>query len=869
MIKKKQKQAFLSSASVLVAVVCGVLFLAFSVSQYQLEAARIKNHLHAVLDNVTQISNNHLQDLFRQIDLIERQQDKTKYSKYDYIHYLPHIIYDKKGKEVKRSRNLENLISKQKVLDFSSLPKNNSWVLLPSIKNQFSTMELLPACRKLDNSKYVVCLFKDTSLINHLLKRQYTYHNTRIQIVGVNGQLIFDTAADDLSVKNAAEKTQISQELERKLKQHGGYFSTAISALDTGDFGVIYKNVILDIFTVVSVPRSYMLKYLAKSLMLPFLLLLVLFGFLLWADYRQRQSFLSYKSIKTEIDTLKIQNQDTVSLVTEHMPGIIYRVLMPSEMVFISQNSFAFLGVRAGDVYQSGQAIEDFIHADDKQKYIENLKRYAENFAKFESTYRIVTANNEVKWVIDRGRFFRNKQQQVMMEGMLFDISEHMASQKKIEYLATYDPLTNLKNRFMFNEEMLSTIHNQSEQSWALMFIDLDRFKQINDSLGHNIGDKLLKIAADRLKSVLGPQTLIARMGADEFVALVANPQGREGAEKIAQKIRQRISEIYRIDYYKLNTTCSVGISLFPEDGSEAKDLIKSADTAMLFAKADGGNCYNFYNKEMKEQLNLRLTMENELKIALAENQFEVFYQPKVCTKTFRIMGAEALIRWRHPQRGLIPPFEFIPIAEDTGLIIDIGQWILEEACRQFKLWNDQLDTPLNVAINLSVKQLNEDLLDKVIATINKTGSSVDNLELEITETLLMNKVDENVKILESLNDFGIKISLDDFGTGYSSLSYLRKLPITNLKIDRSFTMNVVEDKDTRAIVETIVAMAKILKLNTIVEGIEDEAQMKILDAFNCDAYQGFYFSQPIPASVFYNTYIQPIASVEQKNSTS
>lgn len=863
--KKKQQRILLSAGNVLAVIFCAGLFLWFCVNQYQHQSVQIKNHLHAVLDNVTNITNRHLQNLFRQVDYIEREHNTKGYSKYDYVHYLPHIMYDKQGKEIKRSRNLESLISRRKVLGLSNVPKSNNWVLLASIKNNFSTLRLLPACKKLSSKQHVVCFFQDASLITQVLKRQYAYPDTRIQLINANGHSIFDTHDPNLLTKSAEQYAAISQELMAKSKQDNGYFTLGLKNLPSGDFGYINYNPILDLFTLVSVSNQHLFKYLTETLLLPLLLFAVFFLFVFWSSYRRRKSQQAYELISGEIDKLKIQNQDTVSLVTEHMPGIIYRVLVPDEMAFVSQNSFEFLGVRSGDIYKSGQVIADFVHPEDRKKYVENTQKNAKNFTKFESTYRIVTANNDVKWVIDRGRFFRNKQQQVMMEGMLFDISEHMASQKKIEYLATYDPLTNLKNRFMFNEEMLSCINANPDKPWVLMFVDLDRFKQINDSLGHQVGDKLLKIAADRLKSVLGPDTLIARMGADEFVALVANPNGRESADSLAQKIRQRICEIYRIDYYKLNTTCSVGISLFPEDTTDANELIKNADTSMLFAKSDGGNCHSFYTKEMKEQLNLRLTMENELKIALAEEQFEVFYQPKVCSKTFKIQGAEALIRWRHPQRGLVPPFEFIPIAEDTGLIIDIGQWILEESCRQFKAWNDQLDEPLSVAINLSVKQLNEDLLDKVVATINKTGISVSSLELEITETLLMNKVDENVRLLESLDDFGINISLDDFGTGYSSLSYLRKLPITNLKIDRSFTMNVVDDQDTRAIVETIVAMAKILKLKTVVEGIEDEEQMKILDKLNCDMYQGFYFSKPIPAKVFYNTYVQPIANNQPK----
>lgn len=857
MKSQKETSFIFNTASISTALICGILFVIFCFHQYHTETVRLNKHLLGALNSTVTSNSVYLRNVVRQIQRfkVTRVNSKQVYQGFN----LPYEIYTKTGKKVGKFSFFEGLPKKLEKPSVTDLNQTNDVILLPSINNDFLTVQWLPACKGAKNDSNIICLFKDASFITDALKYRYSYEKTRIQIFRSDGQIIFDSQNSTPNLDSNISYAEIVKELNQVARKNNGRFNSGLSFLPSDYLGYVNWNEEFNTFTVTSAPKYYILDFLSENFVIPFLLLAIVFAFLIWSYNRYKKITLSYHSIKSEMSKLKIQNQDTVSLVTEHMPGIIYRVLPPNEMLFVSQNSFEFLGVRAGDIYKSERLISDFIYQEDKEKYQSKIEQYAKTFSKFEMSYRIITANNETKWVLDRGRFFLNKNQNVVLEGMLLDISEHMASQKKIEYLATFDPLTNLKNRFMFNEELLSNLKNEKNKEWALIFIDLDRFKNINDSLGHHVGDKLLKVAADRLRTTLGTDALIARMGADEFIALIKQPGNRIGAGRIAERIMASISKLYRIDYYKLSTTCSVGISMFPEDTQDSKALLRNADTAMLFAKSDGGNCLRFYNDEMKSKINLRLTMENELKLALAENQFEIFYQPQVCTKTFEIQGAEALIRWRHPKRGLISPVDFIPIAEDTGLIIDIGNWILEESCHQFKQWNEKLSKPIRVSVNLSAKQLNPDLLDKIIEIINKTGISVNALELEITETLLMNNIEENIKVLEELSQFGIDISLDDFGTGYSSLSYLKKFPINNLKIDRSFTMSVNEDQDSRAIVETIVAMAKILRLKTIVEGIEDENQMKVIDTFGCDLYQGYYFSKPIPAKAFYNTYIQPI----------
>lgn len=859
---KQQTSSLFLKVSVATAIICGILIFVFFIQQYQVEKSRINKHTLTLLKQVKNANRAYMQDAIKQIGSINSKSN-FKDSNLN-LHYG---VYNSAGIKTNKIYPLGKPYKPSTKINPSYLSNIENSPLIPTIKNNFSNILWIPACQASD--KEIICLFKDASFINDLLKHQQSYEKTQIQLIRSDGVIVFDSANDSLKPNDKTQNIELSKKLKLIAQKKNGQFNSEIDFLPKGHLGHINWDKEFGLFTLVSTPNSYIFKHLTMLITTAFALFLVSLVFLIWSTRQHKKTNQSYLDVCSEIEKLKIQNQDTVALVTENMPGIIYRVLLSHEVLFVSQNSFDFLGIDAGDIYKHGTNAMDFIHQEDKARYEREVNKYAKSLSKFEMTYRIVTANNETKWVIDRGRFFQSKQNQTVMEGMLFDITEHMASQKKIEYLAKFDPLTNLKNRFMFSEEMLSTLAASSQKEWALIFIDLDRFKDINDSLGHQVGDKLLKITADRLRTALGSESLIARMGADEFIALIKAPSGRKNIEELALKVINQIAEQYHIDYYKLNTTCSIGISMFPEDTDEGAALLKNADTAMLFAKSDGGNCLRFYNEEMKRQLNLRLTMENELRTAIEEEQFEVFYQPKVCTKTFNLQGAEALIRWRHPERGLVSPFEFIPVAEETGLIVDIGQWIIEESCRQFKAWNDQLAKPLSVSVNLSVKQLNSQLIDKIVAIINKTEISTGSLELEITETLLMNNIDENIKILESLNNFGIDISLDDFGTGYSSLSYLKKLPITSLKIDRSFTMNVAEDADTRAIVETIVAMAKTLKLKTVVEGLENEEQINILEAFDCYTYQGYYFSKPIPAKTFYSNYILPIISNQVEAETS
>jgi diguanylate cyclase (GGDEF)-like protein len=434
-----------------------------------------------------------------------------------------------------------------------------------------------------------------------------------------------------------------------------------------------------------------------------------------------------------------------------------------------------------------------------------------------------------------------------------------MISQQQVEYLATRDPLTELANRYLFNDELVNHIDRYRDKtSIALLFIDLDRFKTINDSLGHQVGDRLLKLVAVRLKECINETTLLARLGGDEFMIMMKNPDSLEAVETLAHSINVVLSKTYELDYYKLNTSCSIGISMYPQDSTESHILLRNADTAMYSAKAKGGNRFQFYTDEMNQKVNSRLTIETELRRAIKEGEFEVHYQPQINAYTGALEGAEALVRWIHPTAGMISPIEFIPVAEETGLIRDIGDWVLEQACITFKQWNQEAELDLSVAVNVSVIQLDDSFVLRVQEILNQTGFSNQHLELEITESLLMDNVQENVRILENINRQGVRFAMDDFGTGYSSLSYLRQFPISKLKIDRSFVNDITDDPDDEAIIRAIIAMGQTLKLKVIAEGVENHQQLLLLQSMGCDSYQGYYFSKPLAAEEFYKKYIQP-----------
>jgi len=436
---------------------------------------------------------------------------------------------------------------------------------------------------------------------------------------------------------------------------------------------------------------------------------------------------------------------------------------------------------------------------------------------------------------------------------LFIDISEQKANEARIVHQAYYDELTDLPNRRLFNERLAAALDMARRREWTavVMFLDLDRFKTINDTLGHDIGDRLLISVAQRLTAVIRQEDLVARMGGDEFTLLLPQIEQRHDAVLVANKILQALSDPVIVEGHELYVTSSIGIALFPEDGKSADELMKNADSAMYQSKEKGGNHHQFYSADMNGEAGERLALESDLHKALERGEFELHYQPQVELASGRISGMEALIRWRHSALGLIPPGRFIPLAEETGLIVPIGEWALNQACIQLKQWQDAGLTAPRVAVNLSARQFHDhDLPATVAAALDVSGLAPDHLELEITESIVMNDATANIETMLKLKNMGLTLSIDDFGTGYSSLSYLKRFPLNTLKIDASFihSLDDSEDGDDGAIVKAIIAMAHSLGLGVIAEGVEEQAQLAFLQAQGCDEVQGFYFSRPLAA---------------------
>jgi len=423
---------------------------------------------------------------------------------------------------------------------------------------------------------------------------------------------------------------------------------------------------------------------------------------------------------------------------------------------------------------------------------------------------------------------------------------------QELDYQAHHDVLTGLSNRTLFNDRLLNSIEQskRSKTIFALFFIDLDHFKEINDSLGHEVGDKVLVTVAKKLKKVLRQEDSISRLGGDEFTIIAKNLKDEQGATVLAQKLLDTLKDPIIVDEHTLYITTSIGISLYPNDGTNMQDLLKFSDAAMYKAKAEGRNNFQYYSSELTELALERVTMEVSLRKAIENEEFIVYYQLQVNAKEEKIIGMEALVRWQHPEFGMIPPGKFIPLAEATGLIIALDQWVMQVAMTQIVKWYADGLNPGKISLNLAMRQLEQkDFIDVLKNLIEKTHCKPEWIELEITEGQLMHNTEYAISVLKEINDLGINLAIDDFGTGYSSLSYLKKLPLNKLKIDQSFVRGLPDDEEDTAITKAVIALASSLNFKVIAEGVETVEQKEFLLANGCDNIQGYFYSKPSPAS--------------------
>lgn len=441
------------------------------------------------------------------------------------------------------------------------------------------------------------------------------------------------------------------------------------------------------------------------------------------------------------------------------------------------------------------------------------------------------------------------------------DVTERKQAQAEMEHMAYHDSLTGLPNRVQLVDRLEHEIRRAQRHGYygSVIFIDLDQFKNINDSLGHPIGDQLLQQVAERLREAVREEDMVARLSGDEFIVVltvldqdIVTTALR--ASEVAEKIRHAVSQPYDCDGAQLRVTCSAGIAVYPDRDASAHELLRYADTAMYQVKDKGRDAVEFFNEDMADKISRQLVLEGELHTAIDEAQFELYFQPKVDANTGQLVGAEALIRWNHPERGMVSPFEFIPILEASGMILTVGQWVLEESCRAIQSWQERgfwSDT-LRLSINVSPRQFRRrGFADDVTRTLQQIEIPRDSLEIEITEGIVIQNVDETVATMTTLASEGIAFSLDDFGTGYSSISYLKKLPVSVLKIDKSFVDDIMTDRNDQVLVETMITMGRLLEMEVVAEGVESEDQLELLKQYGCHIYQGYLFSKPVEQSAF------------------
>ena len=517
---------------------------------------------------------------------------------------------------------------------------------------------------------------------------------------------------------------------------------------------------------------------------------------------------------------------------------------------YLSPGFETLTGMRLADVMRRPRSWLNVVHPEDRERV--RLARKGLPGTEYNVEYRIVLADGGVRWVHDQAFPVRDAKGEVYrIAGIGADVTHRKEAEEKLVYLAHYDGLTGLPNRVLFFDRLKQTLAQTARRGGltAVMFIDLDRFKVVNDTLGHATGDDLLRHVAQRLAGCVRVGDTVCRFSGDEFVLIVQDLTDAEDARLIAQKVLQAFSDPFRLLGHEIFVSTSVGISMYPTDSDDGEALLKNADTAMYRAKEAGRANFQFYTREMNARAMYRLELENSLRRALERGEFRLHYQPKACLHTGRVTGVEALLRWERPGHGLVSPGDFVPLLEDTGLIVPVGEWVIFEACRQIAAWRASGRDPVSIAINISARQFAAPDLGTIVKKVlDQQAADPRLIELELTESLLMVNTEEAVRALEYLKSLGLRLSIDDFGTGYSSLSYLKRFPIDALKIDRSFIDEITTDVGDATITRAVIGMAHNLGLKVVAEGVETEEQISFLSANGCDEAQGYYFARPRPA---------------------
>ncbi len=565
-----------------------------------------------------------------------------------------------------------------------------------------------------------------------------------------------------------------------------------------------------------------------------------------------RKYFLETEASKR---TLQDREERFRSLVS-NIPGAVYRFTVGNDgegiIEFISGMIQEVTGIPAEEFMgKEVSKFQDLILPQDLAAVKEAFTKALELGESFGIDYRIRHTDGDFRWVHDQARGMKNASGKISyLDGVIFDITERTKEKERFNQLVYYDALTGLPNRELFVDRLDQALSQsqRKKESCAVLVLDLDHFKRINDTLGHVIGDQLIKAVSVRILKTVYNSDTVTRISGGNFMILLPHLGAHENAENVANKILTAFKSPFRINEHELFTTCSIGIAISPGDGATSGALMKNADAAMHLSKERGKDRYQLFSSAITNNSFERLVLENSLRRALERQEFRLHYQPQLDLRTGKVTGVEALIRWQHPDLGFIPPMEFIPVAEDTGLIHAIGDWVLQTACEQKRIWNKMGFKDLRVAINLSARQFHyANLVDLISNAVKKVDMDPRGLELELTESTLMDRLEETTETLRKLKDMGLSISIDDFGTGYSSLMYLKTFPIDAIKIDKSFVHDVTTDVDDSAITQAIISMAHSLKLEVVAEGVETSPQLELLRSQGCDIIQGYLFSKAIP----------------------
>lgn len=547
------------------------------------------------------------------------------------------------------------------------------------------------------------------------------------------------------------------------------------------------------------------------------------------------------------------ESQELLASITDNIRDGIYRGTPREGLIYVNRTLARMFGFASEDDMMVHQGAIRYAQPERRDMLRDKLLVSDGHYEDEEIEY--VRADGTHFTGVNSARVVRDEQGEIThYDGVITDITERKEAERQIEFMAHYDRLTGLPNRTLLEDRFSQAVAQaeRGKRSLALLFIDLDNFKDINDLHGHDIGDLFLIEVAARLKHCVREGDTVARLGGDEFIVLLSNVKAVEGVTRVANAMLESVAESYLVAGLELHTTPSIGISLYPEDGKDLSTLSQHADAAMYQVKHTGRAGIAFFTRKLNEQAHRQVAMENALRHAIERYELSVHYQPRIDLRTGQITGAEALLRWTHPEWGSVPPVQFIPAAERTGLIVDVGDWVLEMACRQWRQWEEHTGKTLKLGINVSARQLRKRDFHKTVKNIVEMTNMVpQDIELELTESILVERAKDSEEILLELHDLGVRLALDDFGTGYSGMGYLKRFNIDIIKIDQSFVRDILSDPNDAAIVRAVIAIARDLDLRVVAEGVESEEQIIYLKHMGCDEVQGFYIAKPMPAFQF------------------